>query len=274
MGLHPRRSDDEDDGASGVTASTRTTYSSSSSCFQEDFQQWSKETKAFFAGMIKDSEMMLEWASDQTTEITKTAIDLEFLPTDMNEGRGVQNLEFILQQMHTMLMDITSGEANDMVNHSRKNPLEALRRQQERYDPSSGVKKINILRKISSPGRCSLQELQAGFERWESYVERYEKMKGKMNDEIKPACLEALVPEELENQLIFNSNHLGTLEDARCEVVTYMEEMFDLRISDFTPSEAVFCERSDATDVEVVSSLLSGKGKWSSDSLVGVFFKG
>ena len=30
--------------------------------------------------------MMLEWAAEQTTEITTTAIDLEFLPTDPNEN--------------------------------------------------------------------------------------------------------------------------------------------------------------------------------------------
>ena len=44
--------------------------------------------------MIKESEMMLEWSAEQATEITTTAIDLEFLPTDTNEDRGVQNLEF------------------------------------------------------------------------------------------------------------------------------------------------------------------------------------
>ena len=27
---------------------------------EEDFQQWSKKTEAFFAGVIKESEMMLE----------------------------------------------------------------------------------------------------------------------------------------------------------------------------------------------------------------------
>ena len=33
---------------------------------EEDFQQWSKKTEAFFAGVIKESEMMLEgrWAAD------------------------------------------------------------------------------------------------------------------------------------------------------------------------------------------------------------------
>ena len=45
---------------------------------EEDFQQWSKKTEAFFAGVIKESEMTLEWAAEQPTEITTTAIDLEF----------------------------------------------------------------------------------------------------------------------------------------------------------------------------------------------------
>ena len=60
-----------------------------------------------------------------------TAIDFEFLPTDTNEDRGVQNLEFVLQQMHTALMALTSCEANDIVANSRKNPLEAWRRLQK-----------------------------------------------------------------------------------------------------------------------------------------------
>ena len=51
----------------------------------EDFQQWSKKTEAFFAGVIKESEMMLEWAAGQPT-------DLEFLLTDTNEDRGVWSL--------------------------------------------------------------------------------------------------------------------------------------------------------------------------------------
>ena len=81
---------------------------------------------------------MLEWAAEQPTEITTTAIDLEFLPTDANEVRGVQNREFVLQQMHTALMALTSYEANDIVANSRKNPLEARRRLQKRFDPTTG----------------------------------------------------------------------------------------------------------------------------------------
>ena len=61
---------------------------------EEDFQQGSNKTQAFFAGLIKESEMMLEWAAEQPTEVTTTAIDLEFLPTDTNVDRGLQNLKF------------------------------------------------------------------------------------------------------------------------------------------------------------------------------------
>ena len=165
---------------------------------EEDYQQWSKKTEAFFAGVIMDSEMMLEWAAEQATEITTTAIDLEFLPSETNVDREVQNLELVFQQMHTALMALASCEANDIVANSRKNPLEARRRLQKRYDPTTGGRKRNLLRTIVSPGRCSLLELQAGIERWESYVSRYEKkMKDKLGDEIKLAGRESLVPKSL-----------------------------------------------------------------------------
>ena len=34
--------------------------------------------------------MMLEWGAEQATEITTTAIELEFLPTDTNEDRNAK----------------------------------------------------------------------------------------------------------------------------------------------------------------------------------------
>ena len=123
--------------------------------------------------------------------------------------------------MHTALAALTSYEANDIVANSRKNPLEAWRTLQKRHDPTTGGRKRYLLRTIISLGRCSLLERQAGIERWESYVLRYEKkMKDKLDDEIKLAGLEALVPEELEKHLILNSNRLRTFEYACLEIVT------------------------------------------------------
>ena len=61
------------------------------------------------------------------------------------------------------------------------------------------------------------------------------KMKDKLDDEIKLAGLESFVPEELEKHLILNSNRLRTLEDARLEVMTYMESKFGLGIRESKP---------------------------------------
>ena len=53
-----------------------------------------------------------------------------------------------------------------------------------------------------------------------------EEDEGKLGDEVKLAGLESLVPQGLETHLILNSNRLRTFEDARLEVVTYVEAKF------------------------------------------------
>ena len=68
----------------------------------------------------------MDWAAEQSTEITTELINREFLPTVTNQERGVQNLEFVLQQMHTSLMTLTSLEANDIVANSREEPTGGL----------------------------------------------------------------------------------------------------------------------------------------------------
>ena len=223
---------------------------------EEDFPQWSKKTESFFARVIKESEMKLEWAAEQVTEITTELIDREFLPTATNQERGVQNLEFVLQQMHFTLTAVTSYEANDIVANSRKNPLEAWRRLQKRYDPTTGGRKRNLLRTIVSPGRCSILELRTEIGRWESVVSQCVKMlKNKMNDEIKLVGLGALVPEELEKHLFLNSNRFRTFEDARQEVVTNVDAELGLRIRSSEPSDTGLCEHSDVGAVNSLSSV-------------------
>ena len=61
---------------------------------------------------------------------------------------------------------------------------------------------------------------------------RKKKLKDKFDDEVELAGLEALVPEELERHVMLNSNRLRTFEDARLEIVTYVEAKFGLRIRD------------------------------------------
>ena len=144
---------------------------------EEDFQQWARKTEAIFAGEIKESEMMLEWAADLSTEITKTAIDLECKTWSPSCTRCVQCLWTSRVSKQTT-WSTTRGRT-----HWRRGD------EYRKNDPTTRGRKRNILRTIISLVRCSLQELLAGIERWESYVGRYEKLKGKMDDEIKRAGL-------------------------------------------------------------------------------------
>ena len=77
--------------------------------------------------------------------------------------------------------------------------------------------------------------------------------------------------DELENQLIFNSNRLQPFKDARLEVVTYVEAKFGLRLRDSKPSDTGSRGHSDPMDVGSVNSLSSGKGKGSSSPRDGCF---
>ena len=89
-------------------------------------------------------------------------------------------------------------------------------------------------------------------------------MKDKLDDEIKLAGLQALALEELEKHLILNSNRLRTFEDARLEVVTYVESKFGLRNRDAKPGDAGTRGHSDPKNVDAVNSLSSSNGKGSS----------
>ena len=61
-----------------------------------------------------------------------------------------------------------------------------------------------------------------------------------------------------------NSNRLRTFEDARLEVVTYVEAKSGERIRNWKPSDTISRGHPDPMDVDTVNSLSSGKGKGSS----------
>ena len=85
--------------------------------------------KAQVAARVQIAAASLEWSTEEMTEMSTEFIDREFLPIRTNQERGAQDLEFIVQQMHTRptdfanhdtaLVALTSYEANDIVANSR-----------------------------------------------------------------------------------------------------------------------------------------------------------
>ena len=67
------------------------------------------------AARVQIAAAALEWSAEQMTEISTEFIDRELLPIKTNQERGAQDLEFILQQMHTVLTDITIGERKTLL---------------------------------------------------------------------------------------------------------------------------------------------------------------
>ena len=180
---------------------------------EEDFPQWSKKTEAFFAGVIKESEMMVAWAAEEVTEISTELIDRDFLPTATNQERGVQNLEFVF----------TADAYNAYGSHELRGERHCCQLAEESIGgmatTAEEIRPYN--RKEGRETFFALSFLRDDALFW-NYVLQYEKMlKNKINDEIKLAGLEALAPEELEktpdSQLQSPSNFRGCTSGSRDE---------------------------------------------------------
>ena len=157
--------------------------------------------------------------------------------------------------MLTALKALTSYEANDIVTEDPSEDCrnDTTRRQKEERDTClarSFLSEVALCwnsRRVSNDGNPTCRALR-------------EELKDTLDDEMKLAGLEALVPEELEKYLILNSNRLRTFEDARLEIVTYGEAKFGLRIRHPKPSGKGTRGHYDSMDVDAINSLASGTG--------------
>ena len=157
---------------------------------------------------------MIEWVEDQDKVITNEAFDRQFGPT------GAEPDEDLV---------LTESKSFDIVREEAPSGLEALRRLVRLWDPLSGGKRFAHMRQILLSARCRLQDLRAGFEKWEELVRRYERSKSSgtttpaLDVDIKTAALEALVPSELERHLAMNHARLITHGEVRSEIQAYMK---------------------------------------------------
>ena len=108
--------------------------------------------------VFPDLREPLEWAATTAVHITHQLVEQRFgseaEPTDQ-----VIDLEDKMHQVFTVLMQVTEGEANDIVCNSGGMGLEAWRKLTRRWNPLTGSRLRNLLRLLISPGRASLTEL-------------------------------------------------------------------------------------------------------------------
>ena len=149
---------------------------------EEDFQQWSKKTEAFFAGVIIESEMMFEWAAEQPKDHddgdwSRVLADTEECKTWGFRCSRCTPPSWLSRVMKRMKLSPTRGRIH--WRHGGDYRRDTIRQHEEENETFCA--------------RSLLLDLQARIERLESHVSRYKKkMEDKLGDEIKLAGFEVI----------------------------------------------------------------------------------
>ena len=213
--------------------------------------------------MIEESDILLECPAEQVTEITIEQDELVFAPTTTKIERCVLKLDCVCCSRCAQHQWVSRDmRPIDFVANSQKTKVENCRRLQKRNDPTTGGRNRELLRTIifllddvlcwsfklvwndGSPTRCFVRKLE-----------------DTLGDVSRLGGLEALVLDELEKHLTFNSNLLRSFEVSRLELVTYVEAKFGTRTRDSKPSDSGARGHSDAVDVDAINYLALVVGK-------------
>ena len=194
-----------------------------SNVFKEESEKCRKTTGVLIAACGSAFPPVTEMMEDRDNVITNEALDRQFVPAGAEPVEDVQEKN---EQVHVALLALTESENFVVVleRHSQ------VRKQCDGWSVvGGGEKRRALLRQICVPDRCKLQDLPAGFEKWEKLVRRYERSKSSgtttiaLGDDIKTAALEAPVPGELEQHLAMIRARLITYEKVRSEIQAYIE---------------------------------------------------
>ena len=181
------------------------------------FTEWLRKTTGFLIAAYRSAfPPVIEWVEDQDNATPNEALDRQFGPMGAERIEDVQEKS---EKVHVALLALTESESFDIVFGAPPSGLEVLRRLVRRWDPLSGGERRALLRQILVPDRCNLQDLPAGHEK----MGKTGPLIRALDDDIKTAALEAVVPGELEQHLAMNRARLITHEQVRSEIQAHVE---------------------------------------------------
>lgn len=191
---------------------------------EESFRVWSHKTSNFVCSVHREAKDLLAACAQDDT-----AVDLDVLKAQHFETPE-SLVDEINARVYQCLMALTDGESFDIVlGAGEGNGLEAWRRLQRRWDPSTVGRAKGLLREIMNPGKAKLADLQGSLERLEDMIRRYCSSRDSMGnprtiaEDIRMSSLESLCPDDLEKHLQMNSARLTTYQQMRNEILLYVE---------------------------------------------------
>ena len=204
---------------------------------EKSFPVWQRKMQNYIISVFPDLQEPLEWAAMTAVSITHQLVDQRF-GSEADPTDQVTDLEDTMHQVFAVLMQVTEGEANDIVCNSSGMELEAWRKLTRRWNPLTGSRLGNLLGHVISPGRSSLTELPGALERWEEQVSKYRNSKNQQGrsrdipEDISMTASESLVPTDLEVHLQMNSSRFETYDAMRAEVLAFIESRTDSRMTE------------------------------------------
>jgi hypothetical protein len=190
---------------------------------ESEFAVWCRKTENSVLSVYPEAVELMRAAVDSQKEV-----NIEEFQTDM--GMPKEIIDEVNAQVYSVMMALTSNEPFDIVvGAGAGNGLETWRRLHRRYDPGTVGRSRGMLRDILSPAKSNIESLRHNVEKLEEkirrYCERRDASGGKMtlNEDIRMASLEALLPDDLEKHVQLNRGRLTTYETLRGEVVMYAE---------------------------------------------------
>ena len=231
---------------------------------ESKFLPWITKTENYILGVFPDLRLVSEWACEKAGPVRQDDLDTAF-GSRADEVVRVDDLDYMNQQLHTVLTQLTEAEPFDIVQSSGKSGLEAWRRLNRRYDPSTGGRKRNLLNSILHPGKAKLHSLSGMLDQWQERVRRYEQRKGESGerlqipDDIEYGILESMLLDELEKHLMLNRARLNIFDDNLNEVALYVEARTGIRLQSDTVGGANY--DPNAMDVGALNKGGKGKGK-------------
>lgn len=191
---------------------------------EAEFAMWSRKTENYILSVYSEAVDVLRYAAEHPSPI-----DLDVMKGDASMPSD-EILDEVNAQVYSALMALTTGEPFDIVlGAGTGNGLESWRRLQRRYDPSTVGRSRGLLREILSPNKSNIENLRHNVEKLEEkfrrYCERRDTKGGKLtlNEDIRMASLEALLPDDLEKHIQMNRGRLQSYDALRTEVVLYAE---------------------------------------------------
>ena len=253
----------------------------------QDFAEWQHKFRTFMKAKYgHEVDKVLNWASRQRKTIVRASLVSEREVSWSSEFGDaadltdqVDGVENMVAGLMAYLVSFTTGEANKVVRNSGTDGFEAWRRLTNEFDPTSAMRRVVILGMVQNPPKCQrIEDLGPCLEDWLSKKRQYEEYTDgngdpcKVSDDSLMAGLYKLMPESLEEAVMFKSDEFSNFET-----------LFD-RLSSFaTVRHSVQLSRRDlggskprAKDPNAmdIGAVTKGKGKGKSKDFRSGFGKG